>query len=106
MGLVEKVAAAHLIIVDRVVERRDGVRYLGDEDHEEEDVGDIELPGATEDPGRGVERPLQCERPAIDESSGVTRDEDEHFRPVKELNRLDGEIAEDVLRNRIDEYDD
>src|SRR6516164_5939078 len=106
MRLLEKIADPHLVVVHRVVESRHRVRHFGDEDHEEENVSDIELPGAAQDPRRGVERTLQLERAAINQSGCVTGDEDKDFRCIVELNRLNSKVAEDVLWNMVDKYKD
>jgi hypothetical protein len=47
---------------------------------------------------------LQDQRLPIHESGGVTRDEYEHLGGIKESDRLDGKVAEDILRDVIDEY--
>ena len=54
MRLVEKVADPHLIVVHRVVEGGDRVGHLGDEDHEEEYVRNIQLPGPAQDARRRI----------------------------------------------------
>jgi hypothetical protein len=47
---------------------------------------------------------LRDERLPIDERRGVTRDEYEDLGCIKEFDCLDGKIAEDILRDVIDEY--
>src|SRR5260370_5952206 len=102
MRLLQKVGDPHFVVVHWVVERRHRVRHFGDEDHKQEDMSDIELPGAAQDLRDGVQRAPRCERATIDEGGGVTRDENENLCRVVKLDRLKGEIAEDVLRNVID----
>ena len=102
MRLVEKIGDAHFLIVHRVLEGGRGVRHLGDEQDEQEDVRDIELPGSPQYLSGGIERALAGEAAPINQGRREAGDEDEHFRRVEKGNCLQGEIAQDVLGNVVD----
>ncbi len=103
MRLLQKVRDTHLFGVDRVLHDEDRVADLGGEDHEEEDMRDIELPDAAIDLRGREKRPVRRKRAAIDQRGGVARDEDEHLGGVVEGDRAQGEIGEHVLGNVVDE---
>ena len=104
VGLAEKLRDAHLFIVHRVLEGGRGIGHLGDEQDEHEDVRDIKLPGPPQHLRSGIERAFAGEAPAIDQGCGKPGYEDEDLRRVEKGNRLQREIAQDVLRNVIDKY--
>ena len=52
--LVKKISDPHFLIVHRVLEGGCRVGHLGNEDHEQEDVRNIELPSAAQHLGGGV----------------------------------------------------
>ena len=83
--------------------RDEGVGHLGDEDHEQKDMRDIELPHAAIDLRRGEKRAVAVQALAIDQCRGVARDEDEHLGRVAERDRVEGEVGQHVLGNMVDE---
>src|ERR1700751_3896534 len=102
MRLLEKVGNPHLVVVHRIIESCYRIRNFRNEDHEQEDMGDVKLPRSAQNLRRSVERALQGERPTVNKGGGIPRDEDEDFRRIIELECLQGEIAENVLWNVID----
>jgi len=103
---VKKVGDPHFLIVHRVLERRRRVGHLGNEDHEQEDVRNIELPSAAQHLSGGVQRPFFRQAPAVDQGSGEAGNKNEDFRRIEKPERLQGEIAEYVFRYMIDEDKD
>ncbi len=101
MRLVEKVGDPHFFVVHRVFERAGGVGHLGGEY-----VGDIKLPGPPQHLCGRVERALARQPPAIDQGGCEAGNEDEHLGRVVETERLQGEIAQHILRNVIDKDQD
>ena len=103
MRLVEEIGDPHLLIVHRVFESRRGVGDLGDEDHEQKDMRHIKLPGAAQHLRGGVERAFLDQPPAIGERRGKSGNEDEDLGRVKEPDRLEGEITQDIFGDMVDE---
>ena len=66
-------------------------------------MGDIKLPNSSLNLRRCVTRTMQCKGPTIYKRCGISRNKDENFCCIEELECLKCEIAEDVLRNMINE---
>src|SRR5215472_14147682 len=69
-------------------------------------MGDVELPRPAQDSRDGIGRALQSQRAPINERRSVAGDEDENFRRIVELHRLNGKVAEEVLWDVVDEDKD
>src|SRR6202040_3008274 len=106
MRFVEEVADPHLLIVHRVLERRDGVGHLGDEDHEQKNMRNIELPGAAQYLGGGIDDPFVRQPAGIDQGGCESRNEDENFRGIEESECLQGEVTENIFRDVVNEDED
>src|SRR6516165_1237494 len=106
MRFLEKVADTHLVVVHWVVESPHRIGHFGDEDDEEEYMGNVKLPGAADDPRRGIGWPLQRERPAINESGSVPRDKNKDLCSIVELHCLNGEVTKYIFWNMIDKNQD
>ena len=72
----------------------------------QENVRDIQRPGAPPYLRRGVDRALGGEPAAIDQRGGIARNEDEHFRRVEKRIRLQRKIAQDIVWDVVDEDKD
>src|SRR5438045_3787508 len=103
---IEEIGDPHLLIVHGVIEGRDSVGHFGNEDHEQEDVRDVELPGAAQHLGGRVDDTLFDEPATVDEGRGEAGDENENFCRVEKAKCLQRKIAEDVFRNVINKDKD
>ena len=65
-------------------------------DHEQEDVRDIDLPGALEDARADTTKPCSRHGAAVDEGGGVAGDEDENLGRVAEAVIADRDPGDDV----------
>ena len=101
--LLQEIEDAHFLGVERVFERGRDVGDFRQEDHEQKDVGDVDLPDPLHDPrGRDHEAEI-AHRPAVDEGRGVAGDEDEDLGGVAETVVADGQPGQQVGRQMIDE---
>ena len=53
-------------------------------DHEQHDIGGVELPGALEEPGRPDDEAALQHHPGVDDRRGIAGYEDEHVRGAAE----------------------
>ena len=81
---------------------RETIGNLGHEDREQEDMRDIDLPGALEDARAGDQRAALAHRAAVHEGGGIAGDEDEDFGGVAEAVIADGDPADDVGRDMVE----
>ena len=102
-GLLEEIERVHFFGVERIVEARRDIGDLGHVDREQEDVRDVDLPGALQDARARDDEAALAHGAAIDEGRGVAGDEDEDFGGVAEAVVADGEPGDDVVRNVIEE---
>src|SRR5262249_56570154 len=79
------------------------VGNLGEIDREQEDVGDVDLPGPPQDAGAGEDEAAFAHFLAVDEGGGVAGDEDENLGRVAEAVVADGGPGHEVRRNIVDE---
>lgn len=103
MRLVEKAVDPEVFTVGLVLNLEDCERYLGRKEHEYEDMRDLEVPNAAIYLCRGDQRPLVLQNLSVDDSRGISRDEDEDFRGVGKCDRVHRYIRQDVIRNVVDE---
>ena len=103
IGLFEKIEDAHFFGVERVLEAGGDVGNLGQEDREQEDVGDIDLPDPLEDASARHYEAAVGHGAAVDESRRIARDENEDFGGVAEAVVTDRQPGEQVGRQVIDE---
>src|SRR6185503_4167798 len=77
--IAQEVEDAHLLCIERVVERMRHPGDLGEIDREQEDVGDVDLPAALEDARRGDDEAVLTHGAAVDEGGRVAGYEDEYL---------------------------
>jgi len=75
---------------------RGGISHLRDVKGEQEQMGDIDLPNATENPGAADRETLLPHLAAIDQGSRVPGNKDEDFRRIAETVIADGDPAGDI----------
>jgi hypothetical protein len=101
---VEEVGSQELLGVERAVQRSHRVRNRRHEDHEQEDVRDVELPDAMADADGRDEEALALHAPAVHHPGGVAGDQDEHLGRVTEHDRLQRELRQEVVGEVVEEY--
>ena len=72
MWFVKEIGDPHLLVIHWIFKSRDNIGHLGDEDHEQENMGDVELPGSAQSLYCGITYAVHCERTTIDQGSRVT----------------------------------
>src|SRR5258708_3124146 len=106
MRLIEKIGDTHLLVVHWVAERHYRVGNFGNENHEQKNVGNIELPGSPPDLRRHVQRAFCLQPATVDKRGGEPGNKDEYFGCIKKCGSLQGEITQNVFRNVIDKNQD
>jgi hypothetical protein len=101
----------------RVVDQADNVEFVdqlgiaeaqrqvadrGDVDHEQDDMGDIELPDPLGQPSRADDEAAFQHHPGIDEGGGVAGNEDEQVGGVTEPVIAGGDPVHDVVGNVVE----
>ena len=86
----------------RLMEPRRRVGELGDVEDEQEQVGDVNLPAAPQDPRRRDDEPVLLDRAAVDQRGRIPGNEDEDFAGVAQAVIADRDPADDVRGNVIE----
>ncbi len=83
-----------------------GKKHDAHQQHQQEDVYDVERPGSTQYPHRRNEVTVAQGNFAVGKHRRVAREEYEDFGRVTEAEVTQGQVAQRVLRNVIPEYED
>jgi hypothetical protein len=103
VGPLEKQIDVVLIAVHRVVEAPRGARDLRNEKQKQENMGDVELPGALQQALGGGEELPAGHRRTVDEAGGVSGNEHKELGGVAEAKIAQRQPADDVVGNVIEE---
>ena len=103
VGLLEEIEHAHFLAVERIVEARRDIGDFGEVDGEQEDVRDINLPGALEQAGGGDDEAVLAHRTAVDEGRGIAGDEDKDLSGVGKAVIADRDPAHRVGWDMVEE---
>ncbi len=103
VGLLEKIENVHLFRIKRVLEADRHVRYLGEIDREEKDMGDVDLPGAAQDAGPGHHEAALPHFLPVYKRRGIAGDENEDLGRVAEAVITDGDPGHQVRGNMVKE---
>ena len=102
IGLLQEIENAHFFGIERVLESARDIGDLRQIDREQENMRDIDLPGALEDARAGDDKAAIAHRAAIDEGGGVAGNEDEDLGGVAEAVIADRHPADDVGRDMVE----
>jgi len=100
-GVVDQ--ADHVELVDQfgIAKAQRQIADRGDVDHEQDDMGDIELPDALGQPGGADDEAAVQHHPRIDEGGGVSGNENEQVGGVAEPVIAGGDPVHDIVWNVI-----
>ena len=100
------IADLKLIREQRVVEEFQRIRDLGVEDHEQAQMRDVQLPDTPVNAREPHRHAFPPEHRSIRQGGGVAGDENEHLGGVAEREGTQGEVADGVVGDVIDEDED
>src|SRR5262249_28702094 len=103
LRLFEKIENIHLFGIERILETGGDIGNFGKIDREQEYVGDIDLPDPPQDMRARDHEAAFAHLLAVDESGGVTGDEDEYFSGVAEAVIADCAPSDHVRGNMVEE---
>jgi hypothetical protein len=99
----EEVGDVELVLVHRIVELPRGAGDLRRERQEQQDVGDVHLPGSHPEPLGGREQIARLDDRAVDVTGQITGNEHEEFGGVAEAVVSHRQPGHDVVRDVIEE---
>ncbi len=97
-GVVDQADDVELVDQLGIAEPQCEIADRGDIDHEQDDMGDIELPDPLGQPGGADDEAAFQHHPGIDERGGIAGDEDEQVGGVAEPVIAGGDPVHDVVR--------
>jgi hypothetical protein len=99
----EKIGDVELVLVHRIVEFPGRARNLRRESQEQQDVGDIHLPGPRPEPLGGSQQIAGADDRPVDVAGEIAGNEHEEFGGVAEAVIAQRQPGHDVVRNVIEE---
>jgi hypothetical protein len=101
-GVVDEAGDVELVDEVGIAEAQRQVADCGDIDHEQDDMGDVELPDALGQPGRADDEAALQHHPGVDERGSIAGNEDEQVGGVAEAVIPRGDPIHHIIGDMIE----